>query len=365
MKRYTLLNFLIPVISSATLLIIIEPSYSQEQAQATGDCPGNPQIGVTTCTEKVTINLRALETFNEERFQKRYEPDPGYKIVGHSVNQIGKTGNSSYPSVNKVQAGNTLATGQQIQTAQKDISETTSKLSGEVKDPSGFAKASAEITNKANSELSQINNFVSAQTTSNHGLDIEAKAAAICNQKNPFKAGSCAIWGPGGSVAAEVVVKLVYVGTPSDIQAVAQKYITELNKAAAEANKVVVNPVSVPPPEQATFGAFYISKDAEQMYWSTNKPTSEAAKEAARKACRSSTKSVCNFLLIFKNSYGAFASSFDNEWGVGFGKTEQQAKDRAEKACTKIAQNKDDCEVILVKQSSASQDEDISIDINQ
>jgi hypothetical protein len=239
-----------PVISSATLLTIIEPSYSQEQAQGTGDCPANPQISVTTCTEKITINLRALESFNEDRFKKRYEPDPGYKIVGHSVNQIGKTGDSSYPSVNKVQAGNTLATGQQIQTAQKDISEITSKLSGEVKDPRGFAKASAEITNKANSELSQINNFVSTQTTSNHGLDIEARAAAICKQKNPFKAGSCAIWGPGGSVAAEVIVNLVYVGTPSDVQAIAQKYIAELNKAAEQAKQSVPPEPNQPEPNQ-------------------------------------------------------------------------------------------------------------------
>ena len=229
-----------PVISSATFLTIIEPSYSQEQAQGTGNCPANPQTGVTTCTEKITINLRALERFNEDRFKKRYEPDPGYKIVGHSVNQIGKTGDSSYPSVNKVQAGNILATGQQIQTAQKDISEITSKLSGEVKDPSGFAKASAEITSKANSELSQINNFVSTQTTSNYGLDIEARAAAICKQKNPLQAGSCLIWGPGGSVAAEVVVNLVYVGTPSDVQAIAQKYIAELNKAAEQAKQAVL-----------------------------------------------------------------------------------------------------------------------------
>lgn len=251
MKQLTLLKLLIPVISSTALLAAIQSSYSQE----TGDCPASPQIG-TTCTDKVSIRLRKLEEFGVDQFQKRYEPNPGYKIVNHEVKVFAVTGNSAPPSANTVQAGNTLVTGEQIQTAEKSISETNSKLSGEVKDPRGFAKASAEITNNATSELSQLKNFISSQTTSNSGLDITAKAAAICDFKNPLR-NSCTFWGDGGKVDADVIIKLVYVGTPADAQAIAQKYITQLNEAAEQAKKV--DPVNQPDPNnstQATFGAF-------------------------------------------------------------------------------------------------------------
>src|SRR4028119_969959 len=111
MKRYVLINVLISVIFSAAFI--------QKQAQAQ-DCPANPSIG-TSCLETVTINLRALETFEVDTFNQRYEPDPGYKIVGHDVHVITVTGNSAPPSVVKVQSGNTTATRSHIETAQRNI----------------------------------------------------------------------------------------------------------------------------------------------------------------------------------------------------------------------------------------------------
>lgn len=225
MKRYVLINVLISVISSAAFI--------QKQAQAQ-DCPANPSIG-TSCIETVTINLRALETFEVDTFNQRYEPDPGYKIVGHDVHVIAVTGNSAPPSVVKVQSGNTTATRSHIETAQRNISETVSRLSGQVQDPTGFANVAGEIRNKANSELSRISKFLSSSRTSNYGLDIKARAAAICDVQNVFTS-SCLIWGPGGKVQARVNVRLAYVGTPSDVQAIVQKYVPELNNAAQQAN---------------------------------------------------------------------------------------------------------------------------------
>jgi hypothetical protein len=203
--------------------------FSSGQAYAQSfQCPSNPKIG-DSCTQRVTIRLRKVESEGRDEFNQRFEPDAGWAVedCDTRTGERKRTGEVSGPSCVKVQAGNSLTSTSFVDTEVKKLAEHMEKLRIKF----GQLPIFADIESRARNEFSSVQQSFQGIQTSNSGANISAWVAVRggCKNSSPF---GCVNWGPGGSLDTDVIVKLRYVGTNQDVSRILEKYIAEANGAA-------------------------------------------------------------------------------------------------------------------------------------
>lgn len=97
-----------------------------------------------------------------------------------------------------------------------------------------------------------------------------------------------------------------------------------------------------------SFSAIAFSKSTGKYGGAWNHKSFEAAQSRAMQECGVID---CESVLVFQNSFGAFAQA-DDTWGGGSANTQAQAEQMAIQSCKKIASNPETCEVTLVINSS-------------
>jgi hypothetical protein len=227
----------------SSLLIAGSLTLSFSSVSKAQDCPARAEIG-TQCTEKLSLSVRTKETHNPDIKELSFEPDPGWKIVGHDIVTHGSFGGVGSPTVTKVQKGNRLVTSSEVQTAQQQITNVIASQKSQVNIPD-FAKIATDIQYRAQSKLDQMRRYLSNTSTDNAGLRVFLKAEPPACYTSVF--GKCVNWGPGRAWNGEVIVKLVYVGTQQDAQTIAQEAINQINQEAA---KIAKTKPPVPPAVQ-------------------------------------------------------------------------------------------------------------------
>lgn len=201
---------------------------SRSIAQTFG-CPADPKIG-DTCTQRVSINLRKVESEGRDEFDRRFEPRPGWAIQDcdtRSAERV-RTGEASGPNCILVADGNNFFSSSFVQSQETRVLETI--LKGKAEASIGVAKVLGEIENRARSEFNNLAQSASQHSSRNAGAQINAWVAVRggCRTRTPF---GCANWGPGGSLGTDVIISLVYVGTNGDVSNTASRLIQEAQTA--------------------------------------------------------------------------------------------------------------------------------------
>jgi hypothetical protein len=216
-----------PLIAIAASVMVFE---NHSNAQTFG-CPADPKIG-DTCTQRVSINLRKVESEGRDEFDRRFEPRPGWAIQDcdtRSAERV-RTGEASGPNCTLVADGNNFLTTSFVQSQQAQVIETI--LKGKAEASIGIAKVLGEIENRARSEFNNLAQSASQNSSSNAGAQINAWVAVRggCKTREPFT-GQCLNWGPGGSLGTDVIIRLIYVGTNGDVSQVATRILQEAQMA--------------------------------------------------------------------------------------------------------------------------------------
>jgi hypothetical protein len=211
-------------------------SFDGNAGAETLGCQANPKVG-DTCTKRVSIRLRKVESTGRDEFDRRFEPGAGWAIQDCETRkgERGRTGEVSGPSCVEVQIGTTTTSSSYVQSQANHVYETIGKLKGQA--GNGAAQIFGALESKVRSEFSDLERTASVHQSKNYGVQIRAWVAVQggCRDR-VFK--RCVNWGPGGSLDTDVLVRLVYVGTNQDINQVAQKYVAEANLVASNSKPV-------------------------------------------------------------------------------------------------------------------------------
>jgi hypothetical protein len=239
------------LMTTFTALLGVSKSTNAE----TFGCQASPKLG-DTCTKRVTIRLRKVESEGRDEFDRRFEPGTGWAIqdVDTRNGERGRTGEVSGPSFVEVQAGTITTSSSFVQAQANRVFETIQK--GKVQGGNAVIQAFASFENRVRTEFSNIENTASTHQSINRGVQIKAWVAVRggCRTREPF-GGNCINWGPGGSLDTDVIIRLVYIGTNQDVIQIANKYIAEANQIALTAP---------PPPSGSGGGSSSASGTVEQ-----------------------------------------------------------------------------------------------------
>jgi photosystem II stability/assembly factor-like uncharacterized protein len=219
--------FVLGLIASLTTVVGSGRNASAE----TFGCQASPKIG-DTCTKRVSIRLRKVESTGRDEFDRRFEPAAGWAIQDCDTRggERGRTGEVSGPNCVEVQVGSTTTSSSYVQSQANRVYETIQK--GRVQGGKAQVQAYSEIENRARAEFSDLATNASVHQSRNYGLQISAWVAVRGGCKTRAF-GECINWGPGGSLNTDVIIRLVYVGTNQDVDQLAAKYLTDINRLAS------------------------------------------------------------------------------------------------------------------------------------